>query len=254
MRLGWVDFHGESASALFAGPGKAIREQFTIISLIDLVLCSVALICLSPLFLLAAVGIWLSSPGPILYRAKRVGIGGKIFVMYKFRTMHVNQEPAGSCITAQNDARVFSFGSWLRRLKIDELPQLVNILRREMAIVGPRPEDPKIVDHHYTSDHLETLRVLPGLSSPGSIYYYTHGENTLNGDDPEGRYVERLLPIKLALDMVYVREASVLYNLTVILRTIWVILTISLGKRDFPEPPEMSKARRLGLFPKSLSH
>jgi len=202
------------------------------------------------LFLLAAAGIRLSSPGPILYRPKRVGIGGKIFIMYKFRTMHVNRGPAGSCITGQNDSRVFAFGSWLRRLKIDELPQLVNILQREMSIVGPRPEDPKIVDLHYTPDHLETLRVLPGLSSPGSIYYYTHGEKTLDGDDPEGRYVERLLPTKLALDIVYVRKASVLYNLRIILRTIWVILTMSLGKRDFPEPPEMSQARRLGRIPR----
>jgi lipopolysaccharide/colanic/teichoic acid biosynthesis glycosyltransferase len=172
--------------------------------------------------------------------------------MYKFRTMHVNHGPAGSCITAQNDARVFAFGSWLRRLKIDELPQLMNILRREMAIVGPRPEDPKIVEAHYTSDHLETLNILPGLSSPGSIYYYTHGEKTLNGEDPEGFYVERLLPTKLAIDIVYVREASVLYSLNVILRTTWVILAMALGKRHFPEPPELNKAKRLGLIPESL--
>jgi lipopolysaccharide/colanic/teichoic acid biosynthesis glycosyltransferase len=248
MRLGWVDFQGE-ASSFFAGAGKTVREELTLVRLIDVVLASVALICLSPLFLLAAAGIWLSSPGPILYRAKRVGIGGKMFVMYKFRTMHVNQGPAGSCITGQNDARVFAFGSWLRRLKIDELPQLINILRREMAIVGPRPEDPKMVDLHYTPEQLETLRVLPGLSSPGSIYYYTHGEKTLNGDDPEKLYVETLLPMKLALDMVYVRDASLLYNLRIILKTSWVIFAIAFGKRDFPEPREMSKAKSLGLIP-----
>jgi lipopolysaccharide/colanic/teichoic acid biosynthesis glycosyltransferase len=227
-------------------------RSFTMVTLIDLVLSSIALICLSPLFLLAAAGIRLCSPGPIFYRAKRVGIGGKIFTMYKFRTMHVNHGPAGSCITAQNDSRVFAFGSWLRRLKIDELPQLVNILRREMAIVGPRPEDPTIVERHYNSDQLETLRILPGLSSPGSIYFYTHGEKTLNGKDPEGEYVERLLPVKLALDLIYVHEVSVLYNLRVILRTIWVVAAIALGKRDFPDPREMSKARHLGLIPKSL--
>jgi lipopolysaccharide/colanic/teichoic acid biosynthesis glycosyltransferase len=220
--------------------------------LIDLVLSSVALIFLSPLFVLAAAGIRLSSRGPILYRAKRVGIGGRIFTMYKFRTMHLNRRAASSCITAHNDPRVFAFGSWLRRLKIDELPQLLNILLGEMSIVGPRPEDPKIVDQYYTSDQLETLRILPGLASPGSIYNYTHGEQELNGEDPEGRYVERLLPIKLALDMIYVREASVLYGLRVILRTSWVIFAIALGKRHFPDPPEMSKARHLGLIPKSL--
>jgi lipopolysaccharide/colanic/teichoic acid biosynthesis glycosyltransferase len=248
MRLGWVDFQGEAPS-LFAGAGKAVREELRLVRLIDVVLSSIALLCLSPLFFLAAAGIWLSSPGPILYRAKRVGIGGKIFTMYKFRTMHVNQGPAGSCITGQNDARVFAIGSWLRRLKIDELPQLVNILRREMAIVGPRPEDPKMVDLHYTPEQLETLRILPGLSSPGSIYYYTHGEKTLNGDDPERLYAETLLPTKLALDLVYVRDASVFYNLRIILKTIWVILAIALAKRDFADPPEMSRARRLGFIP-----
>lgn len=219
--------------------------------LIDLILSSVALFCASPLFLLVAAGIRLSSPGPILYRAKRVGIGGGIFTMYKFRTMHVNRGPAGSCITAQNDSRVFAFGSWLRCLKIDELPQLVNILRGEMSLVGPRPEDPKIVEHHYTSHHLETLRILPGLSSPGSIYYYTIGEKMLDGENTEESYVERLLPVKLALDIVYVREASLLYSLRVILRTIWVLFACALGKRGFPDPPEMSKARHLGLIQKA---
>ena len=119
------------------------------------------------------------------------------------------------------------------------------------AHTGPRPEDPKIVEHHYTSDHLETLRILPGLSSPGSIYYYTIGEKMLNGEDPEGSYVERLLPVKLALDIVYVREASLLYSLKVILRTIWVLFARALGKRGFPDPPEMSKARHLGLIQKA---
>jgi lipopolysaccharide/colanic/teichoic acid biosynthesis glycosyltransferase len=220
--------------------------------LMDLVLSSAALVFLSPLFALAAVGIWLSSSGPILYRARRVGLGGTPFTMYKFRTMHVNRGSAGSCITAPDDPRVFAFGSWLRRLKIDELPQLLNILRGEMSIVGPRPEEPKIVDHYYTSDHLETLRILPGLSSPGSIYYYTQGEKLLNGEDLEEFYIERLLPVKLALDTVYAREVSILYALRVILRTIWVIVAAALGKRYFPDPPEMSKARHLGLIPKSL--
>jgi lipopolysaccharide/colanic/teichoic acid biosynthesis glycosyltransferase len=220
--------------------------------LIDLVLASVALIFLSPLFVLAMAGIKLSSPGPILYRARRVGLGGRIFTMYKFRTMRVNRGLPGSCITGLNDPRIFAVGSCLRRLKIDELPQLFNILRGEMSIVGPRPEDPRIVEKYYNADHLETLQILPGLASPGSLYDYTHSGRMLNGEDPEGRYVERLLPIKLALDIVYVREASLCYSLRVIVRTIWVILAISLGKRHFSDPPEMNKARQLELIPTSV--
>jgi len=218
--------------------------------LIDLILSSMALILSSPLFLLAAIGIRVSAPGPILYRAKRVGINGKVFSMYKFRTMHLNQSSFSSSITAKNDPRVFRFGLWLRRLKIDELPQLVNILKGEMSIVGPRPEDPQIVGKHYASEHFETLSVLPGLASPGSIYSYTHGENMLNGNAMEECYAERLLPIKLALDIVYVREASFVYDIKVILRTVSVILCSAFGKSHFPDPPEMRKAIRIGSYSK----
>jgi lipopolysaccharide/colanic/teichoic acid biosynthesis glycosyltransferase len=212
--------------------------------LIDYVISTTALIILSPLFILAAAGIRICSAGPILYRAKRAGRHGKIFTMYKFRTMHVRQDGYASAIAAKNDPRVFVFGQWLRRLKIDELPQLINVLKGEMAIVGPRPEDPRIVDEYYTKEHLETLSVLPGLASPGSIYNYTHGERLLSADNTEQQYVEQLMPVKLALDIVYVREASFVYDLKIILRTIGVILAIALGKREFADPPEMIKAAR----------
>lgn len=220
--------------------------------LIDVVFSSTALILISPLLALAVIGIRLSSPGPILYRARRVGINGKIFFMYKLRTMHVNQSSFSSSITAKNDPRVFRFGSWLRLLKIDELLQLLNILRGEMSIVGPRPEDPEIVREYYALDHFETLSILPGLASPGSIYNYTHGEDMLTGSDVEECYVRRLLPIKLALDIVYVREASFVYDVRVVARTIWVIVCTILGRNSFPDPPEIRKAIRLGLVPKSV--
>jgi lipopolysaccharide/colanic/teichoic acid biosynthesis glycosyltransferase len=164
--------------------------------------------------------------------------------MYKFRTMHVHQDGYASAIAAKNDPRVFVFGQWLRRLKIDELPQLINVLKGEMAIVGPRPEDPRIVDEFYSKEHLETLTVLPGLASPGSIYNYTHGERLLGAENTERQYVEQVMPVKLALDIVYVREASVVYDLKIILRTVRVILAIAFGKRDFADPPEMIKAAR----------
>lgn len=212
--------------------------------LLDLLLAALALIVFSPVLLVAGLGIRLSSPGPILYRAQRVGRHRTHFTMYKLRTMHVRTGPE-SAITARHDPRVFRFGGWLRRAKVDELPQLINVLRGEMAIVGPRPEAPSIVDQHYSALELETLAVRPGLASPGSIYNFTHGETVLETDDPERHYVERLLRLKLALDVVYVRRASARYDAAIMARTVWVIVAALLGKRRFLDPPEMAEARRL---------
>lgn len=213
---------------------------------LDIVLSAAALIVLLPVLLAAAVAVRLSSEGPVFYRANRVGVGGRPFTMLKFRTMHVNH--GGHVITAQNDPRVFPVGAVLRKTKIDELPQLLNVLVGQMSIVGPRPEDPKIVDEHYTELQRETLNVRPGLSSPGSLYYYAYGEQLLDTDDPERAYVERLLSVKLALDLVYVREASLAYDVNVILRTIVVLVQIVFGKDDFPEPPELARAREVYGF------
>ena len=213
--------------------------------LVDVLLASLALIVLAPVLLVAAAGIRLSDPGPILYRGPRVGYRRKLFPMYKLRTMRVNQAGFRSAITAQHDPRVFPFGALLRRSKIDELPQLFNVLRGDMSIVGPRPEDPGMVEQHYTPLDLETLDVRPGLASPGSIYNFTHGETLLASDDPEKHYVEQLLHLKLALDVVYVRRASSRYDVAIIGRTLRVILASLLGRRRFSDPPEMAEARRL---------
>jgi len=164
--------------------------------------------------------------------------------MYKFRTMHADRRALASTITAKQDPRVFPFGAWLRRFKIDELPQLLNILRGEMSFIGPRPEDPHIVERFYAAVGLETLRVLPGLASPGSLYHYTHGESRLDARNPEQSYLEHVLPIKLALDVVYVREASFLHDLRIAARTLWTIASIALGTSTFPDPPEMHEAAR----------
>jgi len=201
-----------------------------------------ALIALSPVLFLVAVGIRLSSRGPIFYRADRVWLDNARFTMLKFRTMHTDQRASSSRITAGGeDPRVFPFGSFLRRLKIDEFPQLINILKGEMSFVGPRPEDPKFVENNYTEEELETLRVLPGLTSPGSLYYYTHGESLITTADPEKSYVEKVLPTKLALDLVYVHEASTLYDLRLVIQTIWVLSCVLAGRTNFPEPREMKK-------------
>ena len=213
--------------------------------LVDALLAALALVVTAPLLALAAVGIRRASPGPVLYRAERVGRGGRPFIIYKLRTMHSRRRSDASRITGAHDPRVFPLGAWLRAVKLDELPQLINVLKGEMAIVGPRPEDPAIVARHYDALGRETLTVRPGLASPGSIYSSTHGDALLTGTDPEAAYAERLLPVKLALDVVYVRHASLAYDARIVGRTLWVIVATLAGRRRFADPPELAEARRL---------
>lgn len=239
--------------------------------LLDIVVASCALAAATPLLLVAAIGIKLTSAGPILYRARRIardrrrpqanssvdcypqerrqiGYQGREFTMYKFRTMHVSGI-SGSSITARNDSRVFPFGAWLRATKIDELPQLFNVIKGDMALVGPRPEAPEIVRGHYTPEDLTTLQIPPGLTSPGSLYYYTHYEASLANDSVVEQYVKRLLPVKLALDRVYIRNATVLYDLRMILRTIAMICSRTVGSRWFPDPPELGETDLNAAYP-----
>ena len=229
--------------------------------LLDIVVALVALMAAAPFLFAACIGIKLSSPGPVLYRARRVardrrrlpsesagaghhserrrnGYVGREFTMYKLRTMHVDRG-GGTPITGVNDSRVFPFGAWLRSMKIDELPQFVNVLKGDMSLVGPRPEAPEIVRAYYTPDDLLTLQVAPGITSPGTIYYYAHGEKMLEGDQVMERYVEQLLPVKMALDHVYLRRATVLYNVRLILRTMDVIVGRAFGRRRCPDMPEL---------------
>jgi len=213
--------------------------------LVEVVLAALAAVVAAPLVALAAVGIRLSSAprtpprGPFRRATRRP------FIMFKLRTMHLRRRSDSSRITGPRDPRVFPFGAWLRAVKVDELPQLWNVLRGEMSLVGPRPEDPAIVTRLYTALGLETLAVRPGLASPGSIYSSTHGAALLVGTDPEAAYAERLLPVKLALDVVYVRHASLWYDARIVARTLWVIVTTLVGRRHFPDPPELAEARRL---------
>ena len=216
--------------------------------LFDIVCAATALVVAAPLIALAAVGIKLTDRGggPVFYRARRVGYLGRQFTMYKLRTMRSGDSgDKGPVITGHGDERITLIGRFLRRSKIDELPQLFNVLRGDMAIVGPRPEDPAIVQQHYTSPDLETLGVRPGLASPGSLYQYMSGDAQLHAEDPEAHYVEKLLKTKLALDRVYIKRASLRSDLKLIGRTLWTIGAIAAGRRKFKQPPEMAAARRL---------
>ena len=212
--------------------------------LFDIFASLLAIVILSPILVLGFISVKLSSSGPGIYRARRVGRFGEVFMMHKFRTMHTGSEH-GSAITGAKDSRVFFVGRVLRNLKIDELPQLFDILIGRMSVVGPRPEDPRIVAQYYSSHSRETLNIAPGLSSPGSIHYYTHSHLQLDDKDPEQSYVENLLPIKLAMDLVYMRHISMWYDLRIILKTAATILLIGLGKKEFSEPAELVEAREL---------
>src|SRR2546422_763278 len=159
--------------------------------LIEVVLAALAAIVAAPLVALAAVGIRLSSAGPVLYRAERVGRDRRPFIMFKLRTMHLRRRSDSSRITGARDPRVFPFGAWLRAVKVDELPQLWNVLRGEMALVGPRPEDPAIVARHYDALGRETLTVRPGLPRPGV------------GAPPRHRGVRQLRQSAFLVDVVY---------------------------------------------------
>jgi lipopolysaccharide/colanic/teichoic acid biosynthesis glycosyltransferase len=208
---------------------------------LDVFVAFIGLVLGAPLLALAWIGIRLSDNGPVVYRTTRVGRDGRPFVMFKLRTMRIGREK-DSAITAQHDPRVFRFGSLLRAAKIDELPQLINVLRGDMSIVGPRPEDPGIVERYYTATDREILSVRPGLTSPGTLWASTNGESFIDDADPETSYAGRLLPQKLALDLVYVGQQRLAYDVELVGRTLWMIAAKLAGRHRFANPPELPLA------------
>lgn len=208
----------------------------------DIVTAATVLLLTGPLFAIIALGIRLSSRGPVFHRARRVGKDGIIFQMLKFRSMHVG-EP-GAVITAKRDPRVFAFGRFIRAAKLDELPQMLNVLRGDMAVVGPRPEDPAIVQRAYRGWMRETLAVRPGVTGPGSIFYYGWGEALIDPGDPEGSYISRLLPAKLALERAYMDRATWQSDVTTAFRTGLAILGVATGRPVSPDPRDMEAAAK----------
>lgn len=185
---------------------------------VDVVVSGVGIIILSPLFVLVAIAIKLDSTGPVFYRALRVGKDGIPFRLYKFRSMVVDADKCGPGITAASDDRITRVGRFLRRTKIDEFPQLINVLRGEMSLVGPRPEDPRYVDK-YTSEQRQVLNVCPGITSAASLVY-RHEEQLLSGENWETYYSNVVLPDKLAIDLAYLENRTLISDLILILRTI----------------------------------
>lgn len=184
----------------------------------DVTVAAVVLLLTWPLWLLTSVAIKLDSAGPVLHRAQRIGKAGRPFVLYKFRTMIVGASQLGPGVTHARDARITRVGRYLRQLKVDEMPQLFNVLKGEMSIVGPRPEDPRYVAH-YTPEQQRVLSVRPGMASPAFIKY-RHEEQILAaaGDELEHVYVNRILPDKLRLDLAYVERQSFLGDLAILVQ------------------------------------
>lgn len=179
---------------------------------------SVALVLLSPLLIGVAVAVRSTSTGPVLYRQVRVGRGDSRFQILKFRTMSVTEQ--GPLITAHADPRVTPVGAWLRRTKLDELPQLVNVLRGEMSLVGPRPEVPKYTKHWSAAQAAIILSVRPGITDPASIHFRNESEFLVGKEDPESYYIEHILPAKAAMYVEYVKTRSLLGDLRLIFKTV----------------------------------
>jgi lipopolysaccharide/colanic/teichoic acid biosynthesis glycosyltransferase len=176
---------------------------------------------LSPVVVALALLVRLTSPGPAFFRQQRVGKDGKLFWIYKFRTMRVNN--AGPQVTGGADPRITAIGAWLRHWKLDELPQLWNVVKGDMALVGPRPEVPRYVAH-YTPEQREVLSVPPGITGATQLRYRHEEELLREAPDPEALYLAEILPAKLAIDLEYVRQRSAWTDLRLIGETFTRVL------------------------------
>ncbi len=187
----------------------------------DVVASALAMIFLIIPWLIIAIIIKIQSPGPAIYKARRIGRNGKIFILYKFRSMQVNSGPVHTT-TLRCDPRIFPFGAFLRKSKLDETPQLINILKGEMSIIGPRPEDEDNALWMYVGKYKEILDAMPGLSSPASLYDYAVGEQY----EDEELYKREFLNKKMEVELYYVRHRGLWYDFTIIFRTVGTIFSI----------------------------
>ena len=185
----------------------------------DILASSIALIVLSPIFLIAIIGILVSDPGPIFYLAKRVGKNNRTFKMFKFRSMRVDKNADEKSLRPDQD-RIFPFGRFIRATKIDELPQLLNIFIGNMAVVGPRPASVDQVEITRSGENEIVASIKPGLTSPSALYDYLYGDSI----EDETEYMEKVAPTRLALDRYYICKQTIGYDLKLIWYTVVCIL------------------------------
>ena len=191
--------------------------------LLDIICSLLALVVFSPLWILIALAIVLESRGGVLYRQSRVGRNNRDFTLYKFRTMRTGSDKKGLLTVGDRDSRVTRVGYFLRKYKLDEFPQLVNIIKGDMSIVGPRPEVRKYVDM-YTPEQLKVLSVRPGLTDYASVRYVHESEILARSDNPEQTYIDEVMPAKLALNLEYIQNQSLREDIKLIFQTFAAIV------------------------------
>lgn len=195
----------------------------------DLLGATLGLLAFAPLFIVSAVLIKLEDRGPVFFRQERVGYKGRLFFIWKFRTMVRDAENHGSLLTVGRDPRITRFGGFLRNTKLDELPQLINVLFGDMTLVGPRPEVPRYVAM-YTAEQRKVLDLMPGITDPASIKFCNESETLAHSQEPELMYVKEIMPEKIRLNILYAERATVWSDMWVIIKTIFNC-TWSLSKK-----------------------
>ena len=191
--------------------------------LFDIIFSFLGLILISPFLLIVAILIKLSSPGPVFYRGERMSKGGKPFRIFKFRTMVVGAERLGGPSTAGDDPRLTKIGKFLKKFQLDELPQLINVLKGEMSFVGPRPEVKMYVDMMTNEERSVILSIKPGMTDLASLWNFHENETLKGSADPEKTYMEKIRPQKIRLQTKYVKTRSFMLDLKIIFKTIMKI-------------------------------
>ena len=202
----------------------------------DFIAALLGLIVLSPLMLIMAVLVRLTSPGPAFYLQKRIGKSGEPFKIFKFRTMYIDADKRGGTITVGRDPRITPIGHILRKLKFDEFAQLINVVKGDMSLVGPRPETPNYVEL-YSAEQRRVLSVKPGITDPASIKFRNENDLLAGAKDPNETYIKEIMPAKLKINLEYLDRQSLLGDIGIIFQTFyWVFVSKLIPTKSSNEP------------------
>lgn len=214
------------------------KASLAIKRIFDFTVALIAIIILSPLYLILAIAIKLDSEGPVFYRQERITTYGRKFRIFKFRTMVVNADKIGTLVTVSRDPRITKVGALLRKFRLDETPQLINILTGDMSFVGTRPEVQKYVDR-YTDEMNATLLLPAGVTSLASIFYKDEDKLLSNAENTDDTYVEEVLPGKMAYNLAYIEKFSFFYDIKLMIMTVLAVAGVEF--KDEAKKPEKEK-------------